>query len=61
MTSPGLSEKNPHLVTWAGQEYFNGSPAGKYVEEVVTDGKVRVGASEGVLIFLGGSPPRRYP
>lgn len=59
MTSPGLNEKNPHLVTWAGQEYFSGTAVGKYVEEIVTDGQVKVGASEGVLIFLG-SPPKKY-
>lgn len=54
MTAPGLNERNPHLATWAGQEYFNGSATGRYVEEVVTDGRVTVGASEGVLITLGG-------
>ncbi|KAI5847401.1 hypothetical protein DFP73DRAFT_475540 [Morchella snyderi] len=58
MTAPGLNEKNPHLVTWAGQEYYTGAPVGKYEEEVVRDGKVFVGASEAVLIFLDCDPGR---
>lgn len=58
MTAPGLNEKNPHLVTWAGQEYYAGAPVGKYKEEVVRDGRVFVGASEAVLIFLDSEPGR---
>ncbi|KAI5804302.1 hypothetical protein EDC01DRAFT_610911 [Geopyxis carbonaria] len=33
MSSTGVNEKNPRLVTWAGQEYFEGVPRGVYTEE----------------------------
>ncbi|KAL7267259.1 hypothetical protein RUND412_010163 [Rhizina undulata] len=61
MSSTGLNEKNPHLVTWAGQEYFSGTPAGQYEEETVKDGKVWVGASEAVLIFTENRNKGRSP
>lgn len=55
MKATGLNEKNPALVTWAGQQYSNGDPVGHFTEEIVTNGVVDVFASEGVLITVGDS------
>ncbi|KAF8675664.1 hypothetical protein RHS04_06641 [Rhizoctonia solani] len=50
MTAPGLDEKNPDLVTWAGQAYTNGSAVGKLKLESLVDNTVWVRDSEAVLI-----------
>ncbi|KAG8773778.1 hypothetical protein FRC12_002319 [Ceratobasidium sp. 428] len=50
MTAPGVASKDVGKVTWAGQSYTDGTPAGKLVVEGLTAGKVSVRGSEGVLI-----------
>ncbi|ELU43710.1 hypothetical protein AG1IA_02261 [Rhizoctonia solani AG-1 IA] len=50
MTAPGLDEKNPDLVTWAGQAYTNGSAVGKLKLESLVDNTVWVRDSEAVLV-----------
>ena len=52
MTSPGLDSKDVSRVTWAGQSYEDGTASGQEVVERLEDGRVRVRASEGVLVFF---------
>ena len=52
MTSPGLDSKDVSRVTWAGQSYEDGTASGQEVIEELEDGRVRVRASDGVLVFF---------
>ncbi|KZO93539.1 glycoside hydrolase family 79 protein [Calocera viscosa TUFC12733] len=55
MTAPGLDEKDATAVTWAGQQFANGTAVGQESVETVAAGNVSVSASEGVLVFLAGN------
>jgi hypothetical protein len=50
MSSPGVESKDSGRVTWAGQSYSAGVPAGSEVVERLSGGRVSVRASEGVLV-----------
>lgn len=50
MSSPGVESKDSARVTWAGQSYSAGVPAGSEVVEQLNASKVSVRGSEGVLI-----------
>ncbi|KAA1467457.1 hypothetical protein DENSPDRAFT_832510 [Dentipellis sp. KUC8613] len=52
MTAPGIDSKDSDTATWAGQSYTNGTASGKDVVEGLDRGEVKVGGSEGVLVFL---------
>jgi hypothetical protein len=52
MQAPGLSSKNSTAVTWAGQSYADGKPAGNEMNEKLQSGKITIPGSEGVLVFL---------
>lgn len=52
LTAPGADVKEANVTSWAGQTFAEGVASGKVVEEKVTGGKISVGASEAVLVFL---------
>ncbi|KAI0322577.1 hypothetical protein OF83DRAFT_651208 [Amylostereum chailletii] len=52
MTAPGMDSKNSSAVTWAGQSYADGTASGDEAIEELDGGRLLVGGSEGVLVFL---------
>lgn len=56
MTAPYVDEGKTEETTWAGQSFKNGDPTGALdIEEIGSDGLVKVRGSEAVLIFLDSS------
>ncbi|KAG5652334.1 hypothetical protein H0H81_005402 [Sphagnurus paluster] len=52
LTAPGADIKDGTVTTWAGQNYGSGVADGKLVEERVKGGKIKVKASEAVLVTV---------
>ncbi|PFH53076.1 glycoside hydrolase family 79 protein [Amanita thiersii Skay4041] len=52
LQAPGADIKEANVTTWAGQSFESGIASGELVEETVSDGKVRVQASEAALVLL---------
>jgi hypothetical protein len=56
MTAPYVDEGKTEVTTWAGQSFKNGGPTGALdIEEIGSEGLVKVRGSEAVLIFLDSS------
>lgn len=54
LTAPHVDEGNGNKTTWAGQTFPRGKAKGNMeIEEVGTDGVVKVRGSEAVLVFFG--------